>query len=182
MTEAKKTFRRVVTGHDAEGRSCVLYDSQTPNAFLRPSGSCFNEMWTIKDMPAPLKGNEDFASTGRLFSHSPPLSGCHWRISYSPNLPLQTEAEIKKEKEMHAEEAASGTERKDGARHWKMHRTPSIDYAACLLGERLLILEDSDLVIRKGDVVIQLGNWHSWESSSPDLAIMGYVMIGGEYG
>ncbi len=182
MTEAKKTFRRVVTGHDAEGRSCVLYDSQTPNAFLRPSGSCFNEMWTIEDMPAPLKGYEDFGSAGRPFSHSPHLSGCHWRISYSPGPPLQTEAEIKKEKEMHAEEAASGTERKDGARHWKMHRTPSIDYAACLLGERLLVLEDSDLVIRKGDVVIQLGNWHSWESSSPDPAIMGYVMIGGEYG
>ena len=78
--------------------------------------------------------------------------------------------------------AASGTERKDGARHPKMHRTPSVAYAACLLGERLLVLEDSDVVIRKGDVVIQLGNWHSWDNSSPDPAIMAYVMIGGEYG
>lgn len=182
MPEVRKTFRRVVTGHDARGRSCVIYDSQTPNVFVRPSGSCFNEMWTIENMPAPLKKSEDFGAAGRPFSHSPPAAGCHWRISYSPGPTPETEEEVKKEKELHAAEAASGTERKEGARHWKMHRTPSVDYAACLLGERLLVLEDSDLIIRKGDVVIQLGNWHSWDSSSSDPAVMSYVMIGGEYG
>ena len=182
MTDNKNTFRRVVTGHDANGLSCVIYDSATPNRFPRPSGSIFNEMWTIEDMPAPLKGDHDFGAAGRPMSHSPPLAGANWRISYSPGPPVQTDADIKKEKELHQIEAASGTERMQGGRHWKMHRTPSVDYAACLLGERLLVLEDSDVLIHKGDIVIQLGNWHSWDSRSPDPTIMSFVMIGGEYG
>ncbi len=182
MTKLKGTFRRVVTGNNAQGKSCVLYDSDAPCQFPRASGSIFNEVWTIEDMPAPLKGDLDFGAAGRPMSHSPPLSGTHWRLSYSPGPPVQTAEEIAKEKETHVVEAASGTERMEGGRHWKMHRTPSIDYAACLLGERLLVLEEGDVVIRKGDIVIQLGNWHSWDSSSPYPAIMSYVMIGGEYG
>ncbi len=182
MKDNKGTFRRVVTGHDANGRSCVIYDSMAPNQFSRPSGSIFNEMWTIEDMPAPLKGDQDFGAAGRPMVHSPPLAGANWRITYSAGPLVETDADIKKEKELHQIEAASGTERMQGGRHWKMHRTPSVDYAACLLGEKLLVLEDSDVVIRKGDIVIQLGNWHSWDSLSSDPVIMSYVMIGGEYG
>lgn len=62
-----------------------------------------------------------------------------------------------------------------------MHRTPSVDYAICLEGERHLILEETDVLLRKGDVVIQLGNWHSWENFSNVPVLMSYVMIGGEF-
>jgi len=33
----------------------------------------------------------------------------------------------------------------------------------------------------KGEVVIQLGNWHSWENRSGVPTLMSYVMIGGEF-
>jgi hypothetical protein len=63
-----------------------------------------------------------------------------------------------------------------------MHRTPSIDYAVCLEGDRRLVLEDSDIVMNKGDVVVQLGNWHTWTKHSDGPNMMSYVMIGGEFG
>ncbi len=36
MVEGIKPIRRVVTGNDAQGRSCVLYDSAAPGPGLTP--------------------------------------------------------------------------------------------------------------------------------------------------
>jgi len=82
MAEPKK-IRRVVTGHDAQGRSCVVYDSDVPNKFPRVTGTCFNELWTFEQVPVPL-GGPDGGATGRPFLHSPPARGAHWRITDSP--------------------------------------------------------------------------------------------------
>ena len=59
-------------------------------------------------------------------------------------------------------DTGGGTERSEAGRHKGLHRTPSIDYAICLAGERVLVLEGSEVVLGKGDAVIQLGNWHTW--------------------
>ena len=81
-----------------------------------------------------------------------------------------------------AMDTGGGTERREGGHIPGMHRTPSLDYAICLEGDRVLLLEDSEVVLNKGDVVIQCGNWHSWGAKSDVPTIMSYVMIGGEFG
>jgi quercetin dioxygenase-like cupin family protein len=63
-----------------------------------------------------------------------------------------------------------------------MHRTPTLDYAICIEGERLLVLEEEQTTLRKGDVVIQLGGWHTWARGADVCSMMSYVMIGGEFG
>ena len=55
------------------------------------------------------------------------------------------------------------SELKEGGRHWNMHRTPTVDYAFCLAGGRHLVLDRADVPVRRGDVVVQLGNWHAWD-------------------
>ena len=46
MTDTPKPIRRVVTGNDAQGRSCVLFDSAAPNvnpgAVVR--GTCMTDV------------------------------------------------------------------------------------------------------------------------------------------
>jgi uncharacterized cupin superfamily protein len=175
-----RSLRRVVTGNDAQGHSGVLHDSATPNYFPRPTGTCFYELWTLDQIPAGLAGNADAGKAGRPFAHSPPPRGAHWRITHSPARRLAVASKAEQEK-LDAENATGGTQRMQGAKHEGMHRTPSIDYAVCLEGERHLVLEDSDVLIGKGDVVIQLGNWHSWENRSGVPVLMSYVMIGGEF-
>jgi hypothetical protein len=45
--------RRVVTGHDAEGRSIVLSDGPTPRSHdIGPA--VFHELWNTQAMPAPI--------------------------------------------------------------------------------------------------------------------------------
>ena len=175
-----RPLRRIVTGSDARGRSGVLHDSETPNFFPRPTGTCFYELWTLDRVPAGIAGNADAGAAGRPFAHSPPAAGAHWRITHSPakRVEVASKEELAK---LDAENSTGGTQRLAGARAEGMHRTPSIDYAVCLEGERHLVLEDSDVLIRKGDVVIQLGNWHSWENRSDVPVLMSYVMIGGEF-
>jgi hypothetical protein len=179
MAEPKKIIRRVVTGHDAQGRSCVIYDSDVPNKFPRASGTCFNELWTFEQVPAPLNG-PDSGAAGRPFLHSPPAAGAHWRITDTPAKRVTIVSAEEKAK-LDAANSTGGTQRQEGARVEGMHRTPSIDYAVLLDGERHLVLEDSDVLLHKGDVVIQLGNWHTWENRSGVPTLMSYVMIGGEF-
>jgi quercetin dioxygenase-like cupin family protein len=176
-------LRRIVTGHDREGRSCVTHDSDTPVQLARPSGSTFFELWTIENMPAPLDSAADFGTVERALRISPPALGAHWRVTKSPAREFDPKALNAEDKKRHqAAQTNDGAERRANARHWGMHRTPTVDYAIGLQGKRILILEDEDVVIGKGDVVIQLGNWHSW-GTVPDMAGQtSFIMIGGELG
>jgi quercetin dioxygenase-like cupin family protein len=176
-SEGRTKFRRVVAGQDQQGRSCVIADAGTPNVFRRPTGSWFYEMWTLDEMPAPLLGNIDRGCAGRTVMHSPPPAGANWRIAFSPA--DDAPAGVSKDARAAALDSSGGTERRPGG---SMHRTPSVDYAICVEGERTLVLEDSEVVLRKGDVVIQLGNWHTWATHFPGPSMMSYVMIGGEFG
>jgi hypothetical protein len=179
MAEPRK-LRRVVTGHDAQGRSCVVYDSDVPNKFPRVTGTCFNELWTFEQVPVRLSGREDGGAAGRPFLHSPPVAGAHWRITDSPAKRIDAVSAEEKAR-LEAANQTGGTQRQQGGRVEGMHRTPSLDYAVLLEGERHLVLEESDVLLHKGDVVIQLGNWHSWENRSGVATLMSYVMIGGEF-
>lgn len=185
FADGRRNLRRVLTGHDANGRSCVIYDGPVPNVFPRKSGSWFYEVCTVDDMPADLAINDDGGRAGRPVAHSPPTSGANWRISYSPPDPSAAKSLAGQEK-AHAAAAmdtGGGTQRSESGTHKGLHRTPSVDYAVCLEGERILILEDGlEVPMGKGDAVIQLGNWHSWGHRERIPTLMSYVMIGGEFG
>jgi quercetin dioxygenase-like cupin family protein len=46
-----------------------------------------------------------------------------------------------------------------------MHKTKSLDYGILLSGERVMELDDCKLVLKPGDVVVDVGAWHLWDSS-----------------
>lgn len=47
-----------------------------------------------------------------------------------------------------------------------MHRTKTIDYVVVIEGELVLILDDSEVTLRKSDVVVQRGTDHACENRS----------------
>jgi len=174
-----KPVRRVVTGTRPDGKSAVLYDSDNPHRFkLGGSNIFFNEIWTFDSSPAPLAGTADGAD--RPLSHSPPAEGAHFRVIQSPkeNVKLVDQSEADRQ---FAEMNAGGlSERLPGSRHWNMHRTRTVDYGIVTHGERIHVLPDSEFVMRKSDIVVQLGHFHSWDSTRGEN-IMIFDMIGGEY-
>ena len=61
-----------------------------------------------------------------------------------------------------------------------MHKTETLDYAIQLDGERNLVLDDGEVTIRPGDVVIQVGAWHQWSRPWGDSTML-YDMIGARF-
>ena len=63
------------------------------------------------------------------------------------------------------------------ARHPFMHRTRSIDYALVLEGEIDMLLDDSEVHLKAGDVLIQLGTNHAWVNNSDKPCRIAFVLI-----
>src|ERR1700742_2407666 len=51
------TPRRIVTGHDASGRSVVLSDAPTPKT-LDIGSAAFHEIWVSDEVPSPTAASE----------------------------------------------------------------------------------------------------------------------------
>ena len=62
-----------------------------------------------------------------------------------------------------------------------MHRTETVDYGIVLDGEVVLVLDDSETVLRAGDVVVQRGTSHRWENRSAGPARMAFVLVDGAF-
>jgi quercetin dioxygenase-like cupin family protein len=59
----------------------------------------------------------------------------------------------------------------------RMHRTDSIDYAIILTGEVDLQLDDSEIHLTAGDVVVQRGTIHNWLNRGHEVCLIGIVLI-----
>src|SRR4030095_7141872 len=65
--------------------------------------------------------------------------------------------------------------------HPLMHRTESVDYGVVIEGEMTLLLDDSEVLLKPGSVVIQRGTNHAWANRSGKLCRMLFIQIDGQY-
>jgi uncharacterized cupin superfamily protein len=63
-----------------------------------------------------------------------------------------------------------------------MHRTKTLDYVVVIEGEVVLILDDSEVTLRRSDVVVQRGTDHAWENRSDRPARLAFFHIDAEFG
>ena len=62
-----------------------------------------------------------------------------------------------------------------------MHRTDTIDYAICMSGECVMILDNNDEVdMKAGDVMVQRATWHGWANRSDEPCQIAFILIGGK--
>ena len=76
--------------------------------------------------------------------------------------------------------AAASTHGK-GGRHPMMHRTETIDYAIVLSGEITMLLDDSEVLLKAGDVLVQVGTNHAWSNRSHKPCVIAFVLVDGEF-
>jgi uncharacterized cupin superfamily protein len=62
-------------------------------------------------------------------------------------------------------------------RHAFSHRTRSVDYAIVLDGEIDMLLDDSEVHLKAGDVLIQQGTNHAWVNNSNRICRIAFVLI-----
>ena len=175
--------RRVVTGHDGDGKAIVVSDGLAPAVRTNPlrPGNISTDIWKTDGAPAHI-GNESDPTLGPRQIH-PPKQGTVIRIA---DVPPESDAirnlDPAKSRELFkamGNEGASTFGR--GGRHPLMHRTETIDYAVVLSGDIYLLLDDADVHLRAGDVVIQRGTNHAWSNRSDQPCRMLYVLIDGQF-
>lgn len=175
-------IRRLVTGVDAQGRSEVLWDGPPPGdheSEIPNKGHI--DFWVWRETPLPLAVSDDPATWDDEFPG--PAGGGHLRV-VNWLARASDPSEIPPPTPMHAPEA-------HGARSWyrgggnnfdrtPMHKTQSVDYGILLSGERTLVLDDCELEMVPGDIVVQVGAWHLWDSARIGC-LMAFDMIGAEF-
>lgn len=160
MSEHYRAPRRIVTGHDAGGRSVVLSDGEVaPRRILEQEGAAFFEIWSTDATPAPIAPAHAFEPAQGPLRVAPDPGGTKLRIN----------------------EFQPGHVLADG-RQTPMHRTESVDYGIVLDGEMVLILDDGvEVQLGPGDVVVQRGTDHAWANRSDTVARMAFVLIDGRF-
>ena len=152
--------RRVVTTVDPSGKAVVLFDGMNPNCTLRPArGNIMNLIWSSDGAPADISGPTDRGAVE--IGTQPPPNGTAFRIiDYPPTTPEQ-EARLdvsQRQREIGHDAPKRGLP----PRHPFMHRTRSLDYAIVLAGEIDMLLDDSEVHLKAGDVVVQQATNHAW--------------------
>lgn len=174
--------RRVVTGHDANGRSIVISDQPTPHLRQSPHrpNVIYHNMWATDSAPAKINGPAD-PVTDKM-AVPPVANGVNFRIlEIDPEslYPKPSVEDARKAFDAMGSSAHALTEQPN-AKHTLMHRTKSVDFGIVLEGELTMVLDDSETVLRAGDVVIQRGTNHAWANKSDKRVVIAFVLIDGE--
>ena len=76
-----KTIRRVVTGHDENGRAICVSDAAATDILQRPNrpGVTLTNLWKCDTSPAEYDGSED--TVGGPFILQPPKKAAHFASS-----------------------------------------------------------------------------------------------------
>jgi uncharacterized cupin superfamily protein len=183
MAYPLKPIRRIVTGHDERGRSTVVWDGPAPNVKgpAMGSGRRYTDLWVWTEPVPPLAGGDD----GNLGYDFPgPPRGGHLRVVQADPRPKDDGAVDPADVvPLHAPKLVPPGRMWDrggsNAYSSPMHKTETIDYAICLAGERILVLDDGEVTMRPGDVTIQVGAYHQW--ACPNGALMAFDMMAAHF-
>lgn len=107
-------------------------------------------IWATKEVPADFSDYED--SGNWELNVPPPLGGTIFRLIESA----------------------------PGATYPALHRTDTIDYVVCVRGQITMDLDDSTVVMKAGDVMVQLGTNHGWRNETNEPALVAFVLIDGK--
>ena len=165
--------RRVVTGHDATGKAVVLMDSDAPNQKVRQTGLVSTLLWVTDETPADISGNADRAA--REIGVPPPPNGSILRVvDFPPERAGGTRSTMPRSCARWASRGAAPV------RHAHMHRTRSVDYAIVLSGEIDMLLDNSQVHLKAGDILVQQGTNHAWVNNGSEMCRIAFVLIDGK--
>lgn len=184
METNNKAFRRIVTGHDVNGKAIIASDGAPERTYMigGPNGAKFHEVWHTNQSPA-LINSKSGEPEEEVLLLAPPRNGTRIRvIDFPPEgediRNLSKEAAVEHFKTMGGGDASSA----DGtAPHPLMHRTQTVDYGIVIAGELTLIVDRGETKIQAGDIVIQRGTNHAWANRTAYNCRVAFILIDGQF-
>ena len=167
--------RRVVTALDANGRAVALADGAVPLTSLR-SPNPAGEMWVTSQYPPDYSWKEDRAKT--KVGLIPPANGTIFRIVDFP--PMEADVEKMDVNTMMKVVGDHAPAKGAPVRHPMMHRTRSLDYAIIMSGEIDMLLDDGEVHLKAGDVVVQQATNHAWVNRGKEVCRIAFILMDGK--
>jgi mannose-6-phosphate isomerase-like protein (cupin superfamily) len=172
-------IRRVVTGHDADGRSRVVDDRPVePITSDLVPGCAAYRLWGRDERPT----FPDDGSPRPAEAYYPPRDGSRFMINaiapgeLVPPPDLDAAAAVAELERLMPGALAAMEPDVPG-----MHTTDSIDYVLVVSGEVTLELDDGEpTVLRAGDVVVQNGTRHAWRNHGTEHCTIVGVAVGAD--
>jgi mannose-6-phosphate isomerase-like protein (cupin superfamily) len=171
-----KSTRRIVTGHDAHGKAVALFDGPLQAKQRSAGGNGMTLMWVTSEFPVDMASSADRAQT--QVGVPPPANGTIFRIvDFAPATTGHAEPVDHRQilRSMGIDPATQGY-----ARHANTHRTRTIDYAIVLDGEIDMLLDDSEVHVKAGDVLVQQGTNHAWVNNGTKPCRIAFILIDGK--
>ena len=140
-------IRRVVTGHDANGKTKILFDSNADNPTSRRPGHASQLIWTTDQSPADNAGDADVGAVE--IGRPPGANGTIFRIM---------EIQPGGQPEMHNTETIDYVAILAGQIHMEMD-------------------DDEYVIMEAGDVMVQRGTNHSWHNRGDVPCRIAVVLI-----
>ncbi len=162
--------RRVITGVDADGKSCIVSDENTPDRFVGP-GNTKCDIWRVSNLPVGYgdgPGLEDGVVT------QPPDGGLVFRVvTFAPDSEWDqslgyADANGQLPGTIDAEETGGVP---------GFHVTETVDIVTILSGELVAIMETGETVLRAGDTLVQRGTKHAWSNRTDQPVTLQSIMI-----
>ncbi len=166
--------RRVVTAQNARGRSYILSDDIATNA---------QEMKTVDRAHGhPISGRLSrrrratralpTARPGRCAMSRPRAARCFassnsrpTKCGATPSIPTRRSAR-----------SGGHTRVKDSADPL-MHKSTTIDYIIVIKGEMYAVMDEGEVLLKPGDVLVQRGTNHSWSNRSDAPCLIAAILI-----
>ena len=151
-------------------------DAAAPNVLARKeTGVAATFLWLTNSTPADISqlGGPDAQKTGIL----PPTDGTIFRVvefAQEKDILADYETRLRHTKQLGL--APEGPTR-DHPRDPGMHRTRTLDYAIVLSGEIDMLLDDSEVHLKAGDIVIQQGTNHAWVNRGDQPCQVAFILI-----
>ena len=169
-------IHRVVTGKDATGKAIAVIDGAAPNVVVsKERGTTSTLLWVSDSSPAEVSGNKDAAD--RKIGVTPPPNGNIFRvIEFAPEKDITSTYE-ERLKVMRAMGVGPEGPSRDHPRDAGMHRTRTIDYVLILSGEIDMLMDDSEVHLKAGDVVVQRATNHAWVNRGDKPCKVAFILM-----
>jgi len=167
-------IRRVITGHNAEGKSVILSDEPSPNsvAILEDPAYGLTDLWVTTKTPADNSQNGDPAA--RRVVLEPPSCGSIFRVV---EFPPDKQMAGKVDRKAVFEKISAGKTMDAEGRHPGMHKTSTVDYAIILAGEIYAMMDIGETKLTAGDCLVQRGTNHAWSNRSDKPCLVAFILL-----
>jgi mannose-6-phosphate isomerase-like protein (cupin superfamily) len=170
------SIRRVVTGKDSTGKAIAMIDAVASTVLRREELGVTNTLlWVTDSTPADLSNQED-AANKKVGVVAPPGGTIFRVVEFAPESEVKADDQTRLRIMQGIGLAPEGNLR-GKPRNPAMHRTKTIDYALILTGEIDMLLDDSEIHLKAGDVVIQRGTNHAWVNRGNRPCQVAFIML-----